>query len=62
MPGGVAATAGAVRIDGERLSLASLRHRDSGTDVTAKFAPLLGKGEFLLAKRVDLPDCAALLR
>ena len=51
-----------VSIDGAGLLLESVRDREDGHDMTGELPPLLRQIDFYLAERVELADCAALLR
>ncbi len=50
-----------VALSGEHLSLASVRLRDSGRDVTAQTLSAFRGARFVLANKVETPDCEDLL-
>ena len=50
-----------VAMSGELLSLSSVRLRESGRDVSAQSLSTNRDTQFLLAREVEIPDCAGLL-
>ncbi len=50
-----------IRVQGAPLNLESVHLEGGGADVTAEVTRAFGKAELVLAERVDLQDCAALL-
>jgi hypothetical protein len=50
-----------VAVDGERLSLASVRLASNGTDLTDRMTKGSLRGRYFLASSVEIPDCASTL-
>ena len=51
-----------VAVRGARIALESVKHRDSGHDLTAEFRTHLAQSSFILAESVEIADCEPLLR
>jgi len=51
-----------IRVTGTPLSLESVRLKQNGEDITREVAPAFAENRLVLAKRVQIEDCRALLR
>jgi hypothetical protein len=51
-----------IRLRGASLLLDSVRGRENGEDITAEVTPHFERSHFVLAERVKIEDCSALLR
>jgi hypothetical protein len=50
-----------VHVQGSSLAVDSVRVKENGEDLTAQVAPLYARSKLILAERVEIRDCKALL-